>query len=89
MNTRRKEQALRRLKIIAGQLRGLEKMLAEDKYCIDIIHQSLAVKKALSGVEDLILENHLETCAAEQVKGGKANKAIKEIVSVYKLSKRK
>ncbi len=89
MKTGSKQQALRRLKIIGGQLRGLEKMLAEDKYCIDIIHQSLAVKEALSGVEDLILENHLATHASQQIKSGKGSRAVKEIISIYKLSKRK
>lgn len=84
-----KKRAIHRLKIIEGQIRGLEKMLAEDKYCIDIIHQSLAIKEALSGVEDLILENHLRTHAAEQIRSGKKDKAIKEILSIYKLSKRK
>lgn len=82
-------QSLRRLKIIAGQIRGLEKMINEDKYCIDIIHQSLAVKKALSSLEDFILENHLATHVVKQIKSGKKAKAIKEVMSIYKLSKRK
>jgi DNA-binding FrmR family transcriptional regulator len=89
MKSLTKRKALHRLKIIEGQIRGLQKMVAEDKYCIDIIHQSLAVKKALSRVEDLILENHLATHAAEQIKSGKEDKAVREIISIYKLSKRK
>ena len=64
-------------------------MIEEEKYCIDIIHQSLAIKEALSGVEDLILKNHLSTHVIEQIKSGKELKAIKEILSVYKLSKKK
>ena len=64
-------------------------MVEEEKYCIDIINQSLAVKEALSGVEDLILENHLSTHVIEQIKSGKEAKATKEILSVYKLSKKK
>lgn len=81
-----KTQATRRLKIIEGQIRGLEKMIEAEKYCIDIINQSLAVKQALSGVEHLMLENHLSTCAMDQMKSGKETKAIKEILSVYKIS---
>lgn len=84
-----KKRAIRRLKIIAGQLRGLERMIDEEKYCIDIITQSLAVKQALSGVEDLILENHLSTHVIEQIKSGRASKATKEILKVYRLSKKK
>lgn len=84
-----KDKATRRLKIIAGQVNGLLRMISEDKYCINIINQSLAAKKALSSFEDLILENHLSTHAAEQMKKGKKEKAVKEILSIYKLSKRK
>ncbi len=84
-----KERAVRRLKIIQGQVRGLEEMVRAGKYCIDIIHQSLAIKKALSSLEDLILENHLATHAAEQIKSGRRDKAVKEIITIYKLSKRK
>jgi DNA-binding FrmR family transcriptional regulator len=83
------KKAIRRLRIAEGQVKGLEKMIAEKKYCIDIITQSLAIKQALSGVEDLILENHLTTHVVEQMKHRQEAKAIKEILSVYKLSKRK
>ena len=84
-----KKKVLRRLKIAEGQVRGLQKMVDEEKYCVDIINQSLAIKKALSSVEDFILQNHLETHVIEQIKFGKAPIAIKEILSVYKLSKKK
>jgi CsoR family transcriptional regulator, copper-sensing transcriptional repressor len=89
MNKTIQKKAIRRLRIAAGQVKGLEKMVAEDKYCIDIITQSLAIKQALSGVEDLILENHLSTHVASQMKHHQEGKAIKEILSVYKLSKKK
>ena len=82
-------RALHRLKIIEGQVRGLQKMVAAEQYCIDIITQSLAVKEALSGVEDLILENHLSTHVVEQIKSGKQSRATKEILAVYRLSKKK
>lgn len=83
------KRAIRRLRIAAGQVKGLEKMIAEGKYCIDIINQSLAIKQALSAVEDLILENHLSTHVVMQMKHHKESRAIKEILSVYKLSKKK
>ena len=83
------KKAIRRLRIAAGQVKGLEKMVAEGKYCIDIINQSLAIKQALSGIEDLILENHLATHVVMQMKRRQEGRAIKEILSVYKLSKKK
>jgi len=64
-------------------------MVEGEKYCVDIIHQSLAVKKALSGVEDLLLQNHLETHVIRQMTSGKSRQATREILEIYKLSKKK
>lgn len=89
MNKAIKKRAIHRLKIVEGQIRGLQRMVEKEEYCVDIINQSLAVKQALSGVEDLILENHLSTHVVEQIKSGRESTAIKEILSVYKLSKKK
>ena len=83
-----KKRVLRRMQIIKGQLNGLEKMIDDEKYCIDIITQSSAIKHALSGVEDLVLENHLTTHAAMQMRHGHGKQASAEILKVYKLSKR-
>jgi CsoR family transcriptional regulator, copper-sensing transcriptional repressor len=84
-----KNRIIRRLKIAEGQIRGLQKMVDKGEYCVDIITQSLAIKQALSGVEDLLLENHLSTHVMEQIKSGKEKKAIKEIMTVYRVSKKK
>jgi len=84
-----KKKANRRLKIIEGQVRGLQKMVDRDEYCIDVITQTQAVKEALSSFEDVMLENHLSTHVVEQMKGGQHSKAVGEVLSVYKLSKKK
>ena len=84
-----KLRAVRRLKIIEGQIRGLQKMVEEDKYCIDIITQASAIKEALSSVEDLLLENHLSTHVIHQIKNGQEQQATEEILKVYKLKRRK
>ena len=84
-----KKRLQRRLKIIEGQVRGLLKMVNEEAYCIDIITQTSAVRKALSSVEDAMLENHLSTHVVGQMKSGAHKKATDEILSVYKISKRK
>lgn len=75
------------MKRVAGQIKGLERMVNQNKYCIDILHQSLAVKQALSSFEDFILKNHLTTHVVWQIKSGKKSKAIKEIFSIYQLAK--
>ena len=82
-----KKKAIRRLKIIEGQVRGLRSMVEKESYCVNIIIQSAAVKKGILGVEDLILENHLSTHVIEQVKGGRSTKAIKEVLKVYKIKR--
>ena len=89
MDKKVKNRAVRRLKIISGQVKGMERMVNEDKYCVDIIHQSLAAKEALSSFEDLILENHLTTHVAEQFRTGQKAKATKEILTIHKLSRQK
>lgn len=84
-----KNNVSNRLRRIEGQIRGLQKMVGEDKYCVDIITQSTAIKSALSAVEDLMLENHLSEHVIHQMKQGQDKKAIKEIISVFKKSKKK
>jgi len=83
-----KNKAIRRLKIIEGQVKGLQAMVETEKYCIDIITQASAIKEALSGVEDLILENHLSTHVIHQMKHGKEKKATEEILKIYKLAQK-
>jgi DNA-binding FrmR family transcriptional regulator len=84
-----KSKATRRLKIIEGQIRGLQSMVEKEEYCVDIITQASAIKEALSGVEDLILENHLSTHVIEQIKGKDEKKAVEEIIKVYQLKRKK
>lgn len=83
-----KARLIRRLKLIEGQVRGLQKMVEQDTYCIDVITQTSAVKQALSNVEDLLLENHLGHCVVHQVHSGEVRKAKAEIIKVYKLKRK-
>lgn len=84
----KKSKLIRRLNIIEGQVRGLREMIEKDKYCIDIITQSSAVKQGLSSVEDILMEEHLSDCAIKQIKSGNSKKAIGEIIEVYKLKRK-
>ena len=83
-----KTKAIRRLKIVEGQIRGLQKMVEDEKYCIDIITQVSAIKEALTGIEDLVLENHLSTHVVHQMRHGSEKKAVDEILKVYKLKRK-
>lgn len=85
---RDKQKVIQRLKRIEGQIRGLEKMITDNTYCIDVITQTSAVKQALSSVEDILLEDHLKTCVVTQVKKGNKEKAIQEVLKVFKLKRK-
>src|SRR3989344_378996 len=63
-----KNKVLRRLSIIEGQLRGVRRMVEEERYCVDVITQTEAVKNALSGVENALLEKHLSKHVVEEMK---------------------
>jgi len=83
-----KGKLVRRLKIIEGQVRGLQEMINNGKYCIDVITQTSAVKQALSGVEDILMEEHLGCCVVDQIRKGKEIKAKEEILKVYRLKRK-
>ncbi len=83
-----KNKIARRLKIVEGQVRGLQEMVDKGSYCIDVITQTSAVKRALSGIEDMIMENHLGTCVIRQIKKGEEDKARQEILKVYRLKRK-
>ena len=86
-----KRRALHRSKILQGQLKGVEKMIEKEEYCMDIITQTLAIQKSLSSLNKLILENHLLTHLPEMmssVDDQQQAKAIKELLGLYELSSR-
>ncbi len=81
-----KEDVLKRLNYIEGHLKGIRKMVDDDKYCIDILRQTYAVRKAIEKLEAIILERHLHVCVPEAVTSGKANVVIEELVQLYNLA---
>ena len=83
-----KARIIRRLKLLEGQVRGLQKMVGDNTYCIDVITQTSAVKQGLSNVEDLLLANHLRHCVLPQVTTGQVKKATEEVLRVYKLKRK-
>ncbi len=75
-----------RLKSIEGHVRGIQRMLEEGAYCVDIINQNLAVQHALEKVNRLILEQHLHTCVTTAIRGddlAERERVINEILSVF------
>lgn len=85
-----KQRALHRTKIIAGQVRGLERAIEAEDYCVDIVTQSLAIQKSLRSLNKLIVENHLRTHIAHGfAQGGEhAERATEELLRLYELGGR-
>jgi len=81
-----KDRLLHRLKITRGHLDKVISMVDTDVYCIDVIHQSQAIQKALRQVDHLILENHLKTCVADAVSAGHKDEAVLEVMQVFNKS---
>lgn len=75
---------LRRYQIARGHLNKVISMLENDEYCLNVVHQSIAVQAALKKADRGILENHLKTCVADQIKKGQDQESISEIMGVLR-----
>ena len=78
------ERILHRLKIAQGHLKKIISMVEDDQYCIDVLHQSHAVQKALKETDNLMLENHLKSCVADAIQAGNKDVVLAEIMQVFK-----
>jgi DNA-binding FrmR family transcriptional regulator len=84
-----KKDALTRLKKIEGQVRGIMKMVQEEKYCIDTINQITAAEKALDGVAKIVMKRHVESCVSNAIVRGEGQDKIDELIqTVFKYSTR-
>ena len=81
-----KASVLKRLNYIEGHLGGIRKMVEEDKYCVDILRQTYAVRKAIEKLEAMILEDHLHGCVPEGIREGRENEVVEELVQLYNLA---
>ena len=64
-----KQDLVRRLKSVEGHIRGIERMVEEDAYCVDVVNQILAVQRALKKVSALVLDQHLHSCVTHAIRG--------------------
>lgn len=82
-----KERILHRLKIAKGHLEKVSSMIEQDEYCIDILHQMQAIESGLKETSNVLLEHHLATCVLDDMKNGKADLAISEVMQVFRKKK--
>jgi DNA-binding FrmR family transcriptional regulator len=83
-----KPDILRRLAYIDGHLQGVRRMVEDDKYCVDVLKQTYAVRRAIEKLEALILENHLQGCVVHGIKEGREDAVIGELIDLYELAGR-
>ena len=83
-----KDDALKRLSYIEGHLSGIRKMLEEDKYCVDVLKQTFAVRRAIEKMESILLEGHLRSCVVEGIKEGREDQVVGELTDLYLLANR-
>ena len=76
----------KRLSYIEGHLAGIRKMIEDDRYCVDILKQSYAVRRAIEKIEALILNGHLHTCVLEGIRGDRQEQVLGELLELYELA---
>jgi DNA-binding FrmR family transcriptional regulator len=87
LDTAHKQELTNRLKSIEGHIRGIQRMIAEESYCMDILKQIKAVQQALERVSALTLENHLNTCVTTAIRSEdelEQERVVQEIMEVFK-----
>ncbi|MDD9149458.1 MULTISPECIES: metal-sensitive transcriptional regulator [unclassified Sporolactobacillus] len=80
-----KQKIINRLKRVEGQVRGLQKMIEEDRYCVDILIQLSAVEAALKKIGYSVLERHTRTCVSRAIEEGRGTDQVNELLKVLKL----
>lgn len=86
MKEEAREKVQARLKKVAGQVAGIQRMVDEDRYCVDILHQVAAVEGALDRVGHLVLASHVETCVMSAIESGKPKERkqkLDELLDVF------
>ncbi len=86
MQSTTREQALKRLNYIDGHLAGIRRMIEEDQYCVDVLKQTYAVRRAIEKMEAILLDGHLHTCVVAGVREGREEQVVGELVDLYALA---
>ena len=92
LDPRTKEQIVRRLRSVEGHLRGIVQMIAQDRYCIDVLKQTKAVRSAIDRVDALILERHLNHCVSAAIRSndpGERERVVGELLHVFESTRQR
>jgi CsoR family transcriptional regulator, copper-sensing transcriptional repressor len=88
VDTSAKPDLLRRLAYIDGHLQAVKRMIQEDKYCVDVLKQTYAVRRAIEKLEALILENHIKGCVVQGIREGREANVVGELLDLYEMAGR-
>jgi DNA-binding FrmR family transcriptional regulator len=83
-----KSDALKRLRYISGHLDGVRRMVEADTYCVDVLKQTHAVRRAIEKFELLLLDGHLRSCVVDGVKEGREDEVLGELKELYEVARR-
>jgi len=83
-----KEDALKRLNMIEGHLRGIRKMVEDDTYCVDVLKQTYAVQRAIEKFEQVLLQDHIRGCVPEGIREGRDEEVLGELAELFSLARR-
>ena len=88
VSTEGKPDILRRLAYIEGHLKAVRRMVEEDKYCVDVLKQTYAVRRAIEKLESRILEGHLQGCVVAGIREGRDDAVLSELLELYEMAGR-
>ena len=83
-----RQAVIKRLNYIEGHLSGIRRMIEDDKYCVDILKQTYAVRRAIEKMEALLLDAHLHSCVIDGIRDGRQQQVVDELVDLYGLAQR-
>jgi DNA-binding FrmR family transcriptional regulator len=83
-----KDDALKRLNMIEGHLRGIRKMVEDDTYCVDVLKQTYAVQRAIEKFEQILLQDHIRGCVPEGIREGRDEEVLGELAELFSLARR-
>ncbi|PZC49131.1 MAG: DNA-binding transcriptional regulator, FrmR family [Chloroflexi bacterium] len=83
-----KQDCLKRLNYIEGHLQGIRRMVDDDKYCVDVLKQTFALRRAIEKLEQIMLNGHLHSCVIEGVREGREDQVLGELLELYSLNQK-
>ena len=86
MNSDKRSEVLKRLAFIEGHLQGVRRMIEDDKYCVDVLKQTYAVRRAIEKMEAIMLDGHLRTCVVEGIREGRDDAVLSELAELYEMA---